>query len=156
MINKRNRASLLNVAGRKAMERARLALAPNMAREHAAEQFTATSQRNRIRKDSISRSRFDSSLSRLSECVLRVVQQRGEDALHEASSDYVLADYVLEPLWEGAEFTLFRGRQYGTLSPVLVVALDAPPSSPQSLRRLEHEYSLAAELDPAWAANRRF
>jgi len=24
--------------------------------------------------------------------------------------------------------------------------------SPQSLRRLEHEYSLAAELDPAWAA----
>ena len=31
-------------------------------------------------------------------------------------------------------------------------ALSAEQPSPQSLRRLEHEYSLAAELDPAWAA----
>ena len=31
-------------------------------------------------------------------------------------------------------------------------ALAAEQPSPQSLRRLEHEYSLAAELDPAWAA----
>jgi hypothetical protein len=69
-----------------------------------------------------------------------------------ASSDYVLAGYVLESLREGAEFTLFRGRQHGTLSPVLVVALDALQSSSQSLRRLEHEYSLATELDAAWAA----
>jgi serine/threonine protein kinase len=33
-----------------------------------------------------------------------------------------------------------------------VVALTAEQPSPQGLRRLEHEYSLAAELDPAWAA----
>jgi PAS domain S-box-containing protein len=32
------------------------------------------------------------------------------------------------------------------------VALAAEQPSPPSLRRLEHEYSLAAELDPAWAA----
>ena len=34
--------------------------------------------------------------------------------------------------------------------PVVAVAAERP--SPKSLRRLEHEYSLAAELDAAWAA----
>jgi PAS domain S-box-containing protein len=60
--------------------------------------------------------------------------------------------YVLEPLREGADFTLYRGRQHGNPLSVLAVALSAEQPSPQSLRRLEHEYSLAAELDPAWAA----
>src|SRR6266849_3975110 len=60
--------------------------------------------------------------------------------------------YVLEPIREGVDFTLFRGRQHGNPSPVLVVALTAEQPSPQGLRRLEHEYSLAVELDPAWAA----
>ena len=58
--------------------------------------------------------------------------------------------YVLETLREGAEFTHYRGRQHGR--PVLVVALTAEQPSPQSLRRLEHEYSLEAELDLAWAS----
>ena len=60
--------------------------------------------------------------------------------------------YVLEPLREGADFTLYRGRQHGNPSPVLAVALAAEQPSPQGLRRLEHEYSLAAKLDSAWAA----
>src|SRR6202051_4879140 len=59
---------------------------------------------------------------------------------------------MLQPLREGADFTLYRGRQHGNPSPVLVVALAAEQPSPQGLRRLEHEYSLASELDPAWAA----
>ena len=59
--------------------------------------------------------------------------------------------YVLEILREDREFTLYRGRQHGNPSPVLVVALAAERPSPQSVRRLEHEYSLAAELDPKWA-----
>src|SRR6266481_3832074 len=59
--------------------------------------------------------------------------------------------YVLETLREGADFTVYRGRQQGNASPVLAVALAAKQPSPQSLQRLEHEYSLAAELDPAWA-----
>src|SRR6202790_3045065 len=59
--------------------------------------------------------------------------------------------YVLETLREGREFTLYRGRQRGNPSPVLAVALAAERPSPQSQRRLEHEYSLAAELDPKWA-----
>jgi serine/threonine protein kinase len=59
--------------------------------------------------------------------------------------------YMLELLREGADFTLYRGRQPSNPSSVLAIALSEQPS-PQSLRRLEHEYSLAAELDPAWAA----
>src|ERR1700752_744790 len=58
----------------------------------------------------------------------------------------------LVPLREAPDFTLYRGRQHGNPSPILVVALTREQPSPQSLRRLEHEYSLAAELDPAWAA----
>jgi hypothetical protein len=57
--------------------------------------------------------------------------------------------YVLEPLREGADFTLYRVRQHGNPSPVLGNALSAEQPSPQSLRRLEHEYSPATELDPA-------
>ena len=57
--------------------------------------------------------------------------------------------YALEPIREGADFTLYRGRQHGNPSPILAIALRAKQPSPQSLRRLEHEYSLAAKLDPA-------
>src|SRR5580704_11801349 len=60
--------------------------------------------------------------------------------------------YELVPLRESADFTLYRGRQQGNPSPILAVALAAEQPSPQSLRRLEHEYSLAAELDSAWVA----
>jgi PAS domain S-box-containing protein len=59
---------------------------------------------------------------------------------------------MLEPIREAADFTLYRGRQHGDPSPVLAVALAAEQPSPQGLKRLEHEYSFAAELDPAWAA----
>jgi PAS domain S-box-containing protein len=60
--------------------------------------------------------------------------------------------YILEPIREGADFTLYRGRQRGNPSAVLAVGLAGERPSPQGLRRLEDEYSLAAELDPAWAA----
>jgi PAS domain S-box-containing protein len=60
--------------------------------------------------------------------------------------------YVLELLRKGVDFTLYRGRQHGNPSPVLVVAPTAEQPSPQALKRLEHEYSLAAELDADWAA----
>jgi serine/threonine protein kinase len=59
---------------------------------------------------------------------------------------------VLETLREGGELTLYRSRQHDYPHPVLVVALAAEQSSPQSLKRVEHEYSLSAELEPAWAA----
>ena len=62
------------------------------------------------------------------------------------------SEYVLEPLREGVDFTLYRGRERGNQMPILAVAVAAEQPSPQSLRRLEHEYSLATELDAAWAA----
>src|SRR5246127_1531712 len=60
--------------------------------------------------------------------------------------------YVLGPLREAADFILYRGRQHGDPSSILAVAPATKHPLPQSLRRLEHEYLLASELDPAWAA----
>jgi hypothetical protein len=51
---------------------------------------------------------------------------------------------------EDADFTLYRGRERDNQMPILAVAVAAEQLSPQSLRRLEHEYSLATELDAAW------
>ena len=47
--------------------------------------------------------------------------------------------YVLMPLREGPDFTLYRGRQQDNPSLILAVAPTAAQPSPQSLRRLEHE-----------------
>jgi hypothetical protein len=63
--------------------------------------------------------------------------------------------YVLEPLREGADFTLYRGRQQCDPSPVLAIALSAEQPSPQNLRRLEHEYSLAADSQTSGAHSSR-
>ncbi len=63
-------------------------------------------------------------------------------------------EFLLDAIREGAEFTLYRAREHGNPSPILVVAPTAEQPLPQSLRRLEHEYSLAAEVEPAWAAKR--
>ena len=60
--------------------------------------------------------------------------------------------YSLELLREGADFALYRGRELRDQKPILALAAAAEQPSLQSLRRLEHEYSLAAELDAAWAA----
>ena len=60
--------------------------------------------------------------------------------------------YALETLRTGGEFTLYRGRQPGNPTSVLLLALPAEQPSSQNLVRLQHEYSLAAELDPAWTA----
>ena len=62
-----------------------------------------------------------------------------------------LSGYVLVPLRESADFTLYRGRKHDDpRQSWRSHSLEQP--SPQSIRRLVHEYSFAAELDPAWAA----
>ena len=66
-----------------------------------------------------------------------------------------LSGYVLVPLRESADFTLYRGRKHDDTSPVLAIALSTEQPSSQSIRRLEHQYAFAAELDPAWAAKPR-
>jgi PAS domain S-box-containing protein len=62
------------------------------------------------------------------------------------------SEYLLEPLREGTDFTLYRGTERGGQTPILAVAVAAEQPSRQNLLRLEHEYSLATELDAAWAA----
>jgi PAS domain S-box-containing protein len=60
-----------------------------------------------------------------------------------------LSGYVLSPPLRDGDFTLYRGSCNG-MAPILLVA--AEDASPWSLKRLEHEYALKAELDVAWAA----
>jgi hypothetical protein len=62
-----------------------------------------------------------------------------------------LSGYVLEMLWEGSEFALYRGRRPGNGVPVLLRAPVSTQQTSANLRWLEHAYSLANELDPAWA-----
>src|SRR5437764_15234065 len=62
-----------------------------------------------------------------------------------------LSGHVLETLTESAEFALYRARPPDDAASVLVRAPVADRPAPATLQRLEHEYSLAAELDPGWA-----
>jgi len=61
------------------------------------------------------------------------------------------SEYLLEPLREGAPFNLYRGRERANPMPILAVVVAAEQPAPQSLSRLEHEYSLATEFDATWA-----
>ena len=60
--------------------------------------------------------------------------------------------YELKSLREEADFTLYRGTERGNPMPILALVVAAEPALAQNLRRLKHEYSLATELDAAWAA----
>src|SRR5262245_60292835 len=67
-----------------------------------------------------------------------------------------LSTYTFEALRRDGEFILYRGdhRRQTDASPPSILAmtpvLERPASA--SLSRMEHEYSLKAELDPGWAA----
>jgi PAS domain S-box-containing protein len=63
-----------------------------------------------------------------------------------------LSRYVLEALRKDEEFILYRGRNQGDASQILVLSPVAEHPTPESLRRLEHECSLREVLDPAWSA----
>src|ERR1700730_18654710 len=73
------------------------------------------------------------------------------DSKLEAVSD--LAAGGREMLREDGEFVLYRDRSSinGRPHSTLVVAPVREHTDPRSLRRIEHEYSLRADLDPAWA-----
>ena len=65
-----------------------------------------------------------------------------------------LSEYALEPFPnKDDEFTLYRGhaRQPETPSVLLLTPFSSRPAR-ETLRKLEHEYSLRSELDAAWAA----
>jgi PAS domain S-box-containing protein len=61
-----------------------------------------------------------------------------------------LSAYKLSPLLEG-EFVLYRGVGDGRAQTLLVASAGEYPS-PGSLKRLEHQYALRADLDANWAA----
>jgi serine/threonine protein kinase len=63
-----------------------------------------------------------------------------------------LSTYVFDALRKDEEFILYRGRSTDDASQVLVLSPVAEYPTPESLKRLEHEYSLREELDSAWAA----
>jgi PAS domain S-box-containing protein len=63
-----------------------------------------------------------------------------------------LSDYVLELLREDEEFILDRGHpRHADGPPVLLLAPASTHPAPQTLRKIEHEYSFRSELDPTWA-----
>src|ERR687892_1269300 len=66
-----------------------------------------------------------------------------------------LSHRTFEPLHEDGELILYRAVQAspadGVVPSVLVVGPAGEYLSPATLARLEHEYALAAELDPRWA-----
>src|SRR4051794_35087322 len=62
-----------------------------------------------------------------------------------------LSGYVFEPLREDLEFAMYRGRQIETCKQILVLAPVPGPYALAAMGRLKHEYSLAEQLDPAWA-----
>ena len=67
-----------------------------------------------------------------------------------------LSDYLLETLRQDDELVLYRGRHWrpGEMDPPTMLLLTPRAEHPAlaSLRRMEQEYSLRAELDPGWAA----
>src|SRR6266702_2031178 len=60
------------------------------------------------------------------------------------------SEYAVDPLHEDGEFLLRRGRRSSATSVLEVMpATDHP--APETVRRLEREYALRADLDSAWA-----
>jgi PAS domain S-box-containing protein len=62
-----------------------------------------------------------------------------------------LSKHVFELLRSDGDSILYRGRNHEDISQVLVLAPAKEEAGPESLKRLENEYSLKADLDPAWA-----
>ena len=63
-----------------------------------------------------------------------------------------LSTYSLEVLRNDKELNLYRGRSEYDDSQILVLSPVAEYPAPETLKRLEHEYSLREELDPTWIA----
>jgi serine/threonine protein kinase len=62
-----------------------------------------------------------------------------------------LSRYALEALRKDEEFILYRGRSPDDAPPILVLSPVVEHPQPESLKRLEHEWSLREALDSAWS-----
>ncbi len=63
-----------------------------------------------------------------------------------------LSKYTFDTLRNDKEFNLYHGWSADDNSRILVLSPVAEYPAPEILKRLEHEYALREELDPAWAA----
>src|SRR6516165_1390932 len=59
--------------------------------------------------------------------------------------------FTFERLWDDGELVLFRGEREAGLGRVLLVAPALRQPVPETIAGLRQAYSLAGELDPAWA-----
>jgi PAS domain S-box-containing protein len=63
-----------------------------------------------------------------------------------------MSEYVRECLREDEEFILYRARASAAEMPsVLLLTLASTHPRPESLKKVEHEYSLCHDFDPTWA-----
>ena len=63
-----------------------------------------------------------------------------------------LSEYSLERLRDDGEFILYRAHAKQIEPPsVLLLAPASTRPSPETLKKIDHEYSLRSELDSAWA-----
>jgi hypothetical protein len=63
-----------------------------------------------------------------------------------------LSEYALECLRGDGEFTLYRGHANQPGAPsILLLAPASTRPSPDTLKKINHEYALRHELDAAWA-----
>src|SRR5260370_21875696 len=64
-----------------------------------------------------------------------------------------LSEYSLQCLRRDGEFILYRGHAKQPGAPcILLLAPASTRPSPETVKRIDHEYSLRHELDAAWAA----
>ena len=78
-----------------------------------------------------------------SRIVLKGSREGGE------ASSVELSDYVLEPLREDEEFILLRGHaRHAEPASVLLLAPASTHPTPETLRRMEHEYSFKSRARP--------
>jgi hypothetical protein len=63
-----------------------------------------------------------------------------------------LSGHAHEILWEDGELVLSRSVWDGEPFRLLTTMPSSTQPSPETLRRLQHAYSLREELDPAWAS----
>src|SRR5580658_2851038 len=68
-----------------------------------------------------------------------------------------LSEYTFETLRKDGEFIVYRGRHRGQTdaNPPSILVMTPVSERPAlaCLRKMEHQYSLRTELDPAWAAS---
>src|SRR5260370_24952068 len=61
-----------------------------------------------------------------------------------------LLGYAVKPLRKDQEFVLYRGHSKEAPSVLLLTTVSLRPA-PETVKKMEHEYALRAELDSSWA-----